>query len=138
MGVKLMKFIVCITCLFSSCSTSREYRHSDFYVKREDFIKAYKAAFFCGCMNGGTAGNFYKFLKDNNDLGLFSEGDLISHFRVNEADSIGRTYSNKIEPFNYGDGLGKKPVFSRCMVYALSAEVEKLARESYKQTMKSR
>lgn len=135
MGIKLILFSVLLVILGSSCRSIKKSQENEFFVKKDDFVKAYKTAFMCGCLNEGTKGNFYKFLRDNNDLGLFTEGDLISHFRVNEADSIGQIYSSLINPFTYGDGQGKVPNFSRCMLFAFSNEIDSIAKESYKQTL---
>lgn len=138
MGIKLISFAIILFALASSCSSIKKSLKNDFFVKEEDYTKAYKTAFVCGCLNEGTKGNFYKFLQENNDLGLFTEGDLISHFKVNEADSLGRIYSGRIKPFTYGDGQGKVPNFSRCVVFAFSNEIDSIARESYKQMLKSK
>ncbi len=134
MGTKLMCIMVVLAVFGSTCSTTKKNQSNDFFVKEDDYINAFKTAFLCGCLDKGTRGNFYKFLSENNDLGLFTEGDLISHFKVNEADSLGRMYSNRIKPFNYGDGRGKVPNFSRCMGFALSSEIDSIARASYKQS----
>lgn len=136
MGVKLVLSAIVFFVLAASCNSTKKSQQTDFFVKEDDYVKAYKTAFVCGCINEGTKGNFYKFLRDNNDLGLFTEGDLISHFKVNEADSLGQVYSRKIKPFTYGDGEGKVPNFSRCMLFALGNEIDSIAKASYKQTLK--
>lgn len=138
MGIKLNLLAIVFFALVSSCISTRKGQDNDFFVKKNDYIKAYKTAFVCGCLNEGTKGNFYQFLKDNNDLGLFTEGDLISHFKVNEADSLGRIYSTRIKPFTYGDGQGKIPNFSRCMLFAFSNEIDSIAKESYKQMLNNK
>ena len=94
MGTKLSLFATVLFVIASSCISTNKSQDNDFFVKKEDFVKAYKTAFVCGCINEGTKGNFYKFLKDNNDLGLFTEGK-VPHFPrcmffafSNEFDSI--------------------------------------------------
>jgi len=135
MGIKLISFAILLHVFAYSCNSSKKSRRNDFFIKEDDYTKAYKTAFICGCLNEGTKGNFYKFLRDNNDLGLFTEGDLMSHFKVKEADSLGRIFSSRIKPFTYGDGQGKVPYFSRCILFALSKEVDSIAKESYKQML---
>lgn len=137
MGIKLISVLLTLTVFVSSCSSPRKSQNNDFFVKEEDFLKAYKIAFLCGCLNENTKEKFNKFLKENNDLGLFSEGDLISHYKVNEADSLGRVFSKRIKPFTYGDGEGKMPNFSSCMYFVLGHEVDSLAKESYRQTLQN-
>lgn len=138
MGIKLISFTTILFALTCSCSSTKKSLKNDFFVKEDDYTKAYKTAFMCGCLNEGTKGNFYKFLQDNNDLGLFTEGDLISHFKVKEPDSLGRIYSSRIKPFTYGDGQGKVPNFSRCMLFAFSIEIDSIAKESYRQMLSSK
>ena len=135
MGSKLNLLGIVFFVLVFSCKSVIKNQGNDFFVKKEDYIKAYKTAFVCGCLNQGTKGNFYKFLKDNNDLGLFTEGDLISHSKVKEADSLGRKYSIQITPFTYGDGKDKIPIFSKCMLFAFNTEVDSIANVSYKKYM---
>lgn len=122
--------------LIMSCTATKKKISNDFFVKEEDYVKAYKTVVLYGCLNEGTKGNFSNFLKENNDLGLFSEVDMIFHSTANIADSLGCVYSRKIKPFTYGDGQGKIPNFSRCVLYAFSNEVDSFAKESYKQTLK--
>ncbi len=131
MGTKLIFCLVIFNIATMSCSSIHRYSKNDFFVREDDYVKAYKTAVMCGCLNEGTNGNFYKFLEDNKDLGLFTEGDLISHHKVNEASNLGKLYAQKIEPFNYGDGKGKIPNFSRCFLYALSKEVDSIAKKNY-------
>jgi hypothetical protein len=135
MMIKIIYQITAVAFCVISCTAHKKNQSNDFFVKEDDFLKAYKTAFVAGCLNEGTNGNFYKFLNDNNDLGLFTEGDLISHFRVNEADSLGRVYAKRIKTFTYGDGRGKVPNFSGCMHFAFSNEVDSIAKRSYMQTL---
>jgi len=73
-------------------------------------------------------------MKENNDLGLFTEVEVISHQKVKEADSIGRKFSHNIKTLNYEDAGNKKPITSRCIYYSLSKEVDSLAKDSYRRT----
>jgi hypothetical protein len=107
-------------------------------LKQEDFIKAYKVSFICGCINAGTKGAFQKFMLDNNDLALFSEVELVSHDVVLEADSIGRIYANRIGPINYSDAGNRVPYVSSCIYYSMSRQVDSLARISFKRFKKAK
>lgn len=71
-------------------------------------------------------------------MGLFSEIDMIYHSGANIADSLGRAFAKTIKPFNYGDGKGKIPNYSGCVLYALSKEIDSVAKESYRQMLKER
>lgn len=135
MGIKLVCCFVFLL-LVASCTTTKKRVSSGYSVSEEDYIKAYKTVVLYGCLNEATKGNFYTFLLQNNDLGLFSEVDMIFHLTASIADSLGKSYSKTIKPFTYGDGQGKVPNFSGCVLYALSKEVDSFAKESYKQALK--
>ena len=135
MRIKLL-FCLSIALSILSCSSSKKVNSNDYLVNEKDYIKAYKAFVFYGCFNEGTKGNFSEFLKKNNDLGLFSETEVIFQSTANFADSLGRIYSHKIEPFDYGDGKGKTPNLSACLLYAFSNEIDSLAKINYKQLQK--
>lgn len=132
MDTKLIKLAFISSVILLACSTSKKNQSSDFFINEEDYIKSYKVAFVCGCINEGTNENFSKFMKENNDLGLFTEVEVISHQKVKEADSIGRKFSLKIKTLNYEDASNKKPIISRCIYYSLGKEVDSLAKESYR------
>jgi hypothetical protein len=124
--------------IFTSCSTSKDFKGLYPNMKQEDFIKSYQVAFVCGCINAGSNNNFNKFLKENNDLGLFSEVEFLSHGVVKEADSLGRVYANKVRPINYGDAGDRKPYFSRCIYLSQSREVYTLIKSQYKKLKKAK
>ena len=137
MGIKLIySFVLFIVVL--SCTTTKKQVSSEYTVREDDYIKAFKTVVLYGCLNEGTKGDFYKLLSQHNDLGLFSEVDVMFHSNANIADSLGRLYSKSIKPFEYGDGKGKVPNYSRCVLYALSNTVDSLAKESYKQLLREK
>jgi len=137
MKIKLL-FCLAIPYFLISCSSGKKAITNDYFVKEVDYIKAYKAFVFYGCFNEGTKGDFFEFLKKNNDLGLFTETELIFHTSANFADSLGRIYSHKIEPFDYGDGKGKTPNLSACLNYAFSNEIDSIAKIKYRKLLKSK
>lgn len=132
MGIKLIYRCCWMVIFLSACTAAKNRCSHDFSQNEEDYIKSYKIAFVCGCINEGTKENFTRFMADNNDLGLFTEAEIISHQRVNEADSVGRVYSRMIKPLNYADAGDKKPFVSRCIYFVLGREVDSLAKESYR------
>jgi hypothetical protein len=134
MGIKLICYLG-IFFLLMACASTKKKLSNDFFLTEEDYVKAYKTVVLYGCLNEGTKGGLSDILKRNNDLGLFSEVDMIFHSTANVADSLGRAYSQKIKPFTYGDGQGKIPNFSRCVLYVLSNEVDSLAKESYRKSL---
>lgn len=133
-----IKFYLAILVLFLSCGISKQNKKSNtVYFSEEDYLKAYKTVILSGCLIEGTNGEFSNFLIKNNDLGLFTEVEMLFHSTVSIADSIGRIHAKKIIPFTYGDGNKKIPIFSECVRYALSKEIDSLAKEKYKQYLRS-
>ena len=132
MDTKLIKLSIISTLSLLACNVFKKNHSSDFAINKEDYVKSYKVAFVCGCINEGTKENFTNFIKENKDLGLFTEVEVMSHQKVKEADSIGRMFSYKINALNYEDGSNKKPIISRCIYYSLSKEVDSFAKESYR------
>ena len=128
-------FIV-ITFVFTSSCSRKIFSSKDYYVKETDYVNAFRSFVFANCLNEGTKGNFSEFLEKNNDLGLFSETEIIFHSAAKYADTLGRAYSHKIVPFDYGDGKGKIPNLSECYLYALSKEIEAIAKKKYRISLK--
>ena len=138
MDTRLILLALLSTVLVLACNASKKNQSNEFSISEDAFIKSYKTAFICGCINEATNENFARFMRDNNDLGLFTEVEVISHQRVKEADSIGRKFSQNIKSLNYEDAGNKKPVISRCIYFSLSKEVDSLAKASYRQTTEKR
>lgn len=138
MDNKLIKLALLSSVLLLACTTSKKKQSNEFSTSEDEFIKSYKTAFICGCINEATNENFARFMRDNNDLGLFTEVEVISHQRVKEADSIGRRFSQNIKSLNYEDAGNKKPIISRCIYFSLSKEEDSLAKASYWQTTEKR
>ncbi|MDE3126265.1 MAG: hypothetical protein KGK14_12170 [Bacteroidota bacterium] len=129
MAIKLKQTGILLILVLGGCAPTRHSKSNDFFVKEEDYVKSYKVAFICGCINEGTKENLTKFITDNNDLGLFSEAEFISHQRVNEADSVGRIYSKRLKPLDYADAGNRTPYISGCIYFALGNEVDKIAKK---------
>jgi len=137
MGTKL-RLILGIFGLFlfaTSCAINRKIK-LDGYLPKENYIKLYKTAIICGCINEGTKGGLGEFFTKNNDAALFTETEGLSIPIVLEADSIGKAYSKKIAPIDYIEIEGKTPVFSRCIWYGMSKEADKIAQKKYKEFIK--
>jgi|SRR6218665_480672 len=131
MGIRIIIAGILLITLNAGCKTAKQTGSTD-YSTREEFVKAYKVAFICGCLNEGTKEGFKDFMTRSNDLGLFTEAQLISPERVIEADSIGRAFSKQIKPLNYADAGDKIPYVSRCITYALGKQVDSLAQKRFK------
>ena len=129
-------FIV-LTFIFTSCHSRKLFSSKEYRVKETDYVNAFRAFVFANCLNEGTTGNFSEFLEKNNDLGLFSEVEIIFHSTAKFADTLGRTYSHKIVPFEYGDGKGKIPNLSECYLYSLSNEIDSIAKVSFRNSLKN-
>lgn len=137
MGVKLKWYYSLLLVFLMSCSGTKKYSKNDFFIEKKTYISSYKIAFMYGCLNEATKGNFRKFLEENNDLGLFTEVEVLSHSIVAEARYLGGEYAAKIEPFDYGDGKGKVPNFADCFYYANSHEVDSIINKKYQLFLKS-
>ena len=135
MGAKLI-FILTFLCCLSACSGLQKFKKSDYYVSEENFIKSYQSAFICGCINGLTNDSLNRFITEINDNGLFTDIEIISYAKVNEADSLGRAFSERIKIINYEDAGYKKPVVSGCIKLGLSEELLSIAKKKYKELMK--
>lgn len=114
-----------------SCTEPARLSKSDYNTRLKEFVAAYKVSFICGCMDGGFNNDLKGFLKSQNDLGLFSEIDQLGYFIVKEADSLGRIYGAKIEQINYEDAGYGKPIFTGCIYYGMSKEIDSTARTSF-------
>ena len=115
---------------FLGCKSKKE----SIYQSKKDFIYAYKASVFYGCLNGATNDNFSKFSKNNNDLGLAPMVAIIYHAETKEATELGEKYSKGIKPSTYSDYQGKSPFYSSCSYYAFySQEVDSIAKVKYKE-----
>ena len=132
MGIKLVKTITIISFFISGCNSTKYLLKDDFFVAEENFVKAYKTAFACGCINEATKEGLNKFFVDNKDPGLFSDIETISYFKVKEADSVGRSYAKKISRIEYEDAGYSKPIFSSCFQFSLGEDIDQIAKESYR------
>lgn len=139
MGTKLKLILgvgACGLLMFAtSCAINRKTK-LDGYLPKENYMKLYKTAIICGCIREGTNKSLDEFLDRNNDPGWFTEVEWLSIPVYEEADSIGKAYSKKIVPIDYIEVEGKSPVFSRCIWYGMSKEVDKIARKKYKEFIK--
>jgi hypothetical protein len=121
--------------LFSlmSCSTHNKSNHNS---DEENFVLSYKKSVLYGCVNEATNNNLSLFSKENNDLGLAIEVEIIQHQEVFNALNKGKELSKKIRAINYTDFEDKKPIFSDCINFAFSKEIDSIARDLYKRKEK--
>lgn len=103
------------------------------YESKGEFIQAFKVSVLYGCINEATNGEFQKFSINNNDLGLALEVSVLFHSETEYAIKIGEELSKKIRTINYSDYQGKKPIFSDCVNFAFSKEIDSLALAKYKE-----
>jgi heterodisulfide reductase subunit B len=114
--------------LIVSCSSKK----SQSSITETNFVLAYKKAVLYGCINESTSNNFNKFSNDNKDLGLAVEVAIMQHAEVERAVEKGKALSKKIRRINYSDYGEKKPIFSDCVSFAFSEEIDSLARVAFK------
>ena len=100
--------------------------------EEKDFLESYKSVVLYSCINKSTDKNFYLFLEKYNDLGLAPEVAVIFHSEANDAIKVGEDYSNKIEPIDYTEYEGRKPIYSNCFRFANSPYVDSIAKVRYK------
>lgn len=135
MGVRLkVGVIFFVLFCFCSCKTSKK------KVKDEEYsyVQAYKTSVLYGCLNEATNGNFQKFSIENNDLGLAQESEIIGKIEVTEITNIGGKLSKKIRVIDYSDYEGRKPIFSDCVGFAFSKEIDSVARKKFKEFKKAK
>lgn len=106
--------------------------------EEKDFIESYKSVVLYSCINKSTDKNFYLFLEKYNDLGLAPEVAVIFHSEANDAIKVSEDYSNKIEPIDYADYEGRKPIFSDCFRFANSTYIDSLAKKRFRLLKKSK
>jgi succinylglutamate desuccinylase len=100
----------------------------------ENHIMAYKKAVVYECINSGTNSHFQRFSSNNNDLALAIEVGIIDRYNVEKARQVGAKFSDDIRSSNYMDHEGRKPIFSNCISYGFSKEVDSLARLNYQES----
>lgn len=115
--------------LLMSCSTLKKSNNNS---DEENFVLSYKKSVLYGCVDEATNNNLRLFSKENNDLGLAIEVEIIKHQEVDNALNKGKELSKKIRTINYADFENKKPIFSECINFAFSKEIDSIARELYK------
>lgn len=81
-------------------------------------------------MNGNN-NSFNTYLENTDDLGLFTEVETLKHAETETTIKLGEKYFTTIWPVNYADTGNRVPVYSRCVSYALSAEIDSVARAHY-------
>jgi|688.fasta_scaffold16494_7 hypothetical protein len=139
MAVNQMVLIIVLfasTYLYS-CTSARNFKKSDYYVSKTDFVKSYKAAAICGCINELTNDSLKTFMINNGDNGLFVDIEVISYQTVKEADSVGRLLSKDVLAINYADAGYKKPIVSGCIKLGLTKSITEIAIARYRQMVNS-
>ncbi len=122
-----MKKIIIITyIILFSCKSSQKIEVSN---TKEEFILAYKTSLLYYCINESTIGNFNTFCTENNDLKL----SAIDTYNINldEVKNKGKELSKSIKTIDYADYEGRKPIFTSCVSFAFSKEIDSLSREIY-------
>lgn len=133
MGVRLKIIIVFFVLFcFYSCKTHKK----DIKSEEEYYVQAYKTSVLYGCLNEATNENFQKFSIENNDLGLAVPIAVLFHAETEQATQVGRELSKKIRAIDYSDYEGRKPIFSDCVGFAFSKEIDSVARKKFKEFKK--
>jgi|AntRauMFilla1563_2_1112583.scaffolds.fasta_scaffold06830_3 hypothetical protein len=125
--MKKILFIIVLVVILYSCKSSKS---SLVTQTEDDYVLAYKTSILYFCLNESTNGNFNDFCTDNNDLKLSAIDTY--HINLEDVKSKGMGLSKKIRIIDYADYEGRKPIFSDCVQFAFSKEIDSIARDLYK------
>lgn len=125
--------LVCIAFVMFLLSCKSPQKVFTLNSEEEDFVLAYKKCVIYGCINEATNNKFNLFSKENNDLGLAVEIAIMQHGEVAIAEDKGKKLSKKIKTIDYADYEGRKPIITSCISFALSKEIDSIARVMYKE-----
>lgn len=129
--VRTIIYLISLTTILS-CGKKVSSASRDESKELRNHIIAYKTAVIYECINASTNSNLRKFSDENNDLGLAVEAGIIYNYGIENAGKIGAKFSESISESEYMDNEGGKPIFSDCISFGFSKEVDSLARLSYK------
>ena len=131
----MKKFIIFISCtIVLACKSSKKIDVIN--SKEEEFVLAYKKCVLYSCINEATENKFNLFIKENNDLGLAVEVAIMQHAEVAIAIEKGKVLAKEVNPIDYSDYQGKKPIFSSCISFAFSKDIDSIARKTYNEKEK--
>ncbi len=85
-----------------------------------------------GCINEATNNELTLFLRKNKDLCLSVEVEIMQHQEVFMAEDKGKEVSKKIKSIDYEDFADKKPIFSSCVSFAFSQDIDSIACLTFK------
>jgi hypothetical protein len=122
--------IVASALVLFSCKSPQKVLVSN--SEEEDFVLAYKKCVLYGCINDATNNKFNLFSKENNDLGLAVEVAIMQHAEVSIAIEKGKQLSKNIKSIDYADYEGRKPIYTSCVSFAFSKEIDSIARVIFK------
>jgi hypothetical protein len=133
--MKKILFIIVSLTIFYSCKSSKS---SLVNVSKDDYVLAYKTSVLYGCLSESTNEDFQKIMKENDDLGLAIESEILGKIEVTRLAQIGSNLSKNIQKIDYADYEGKKPIFSNCVQFAFSKEIDSIAKEEYKKAINTK
>lgn len=126
----IVKICLLIILFFTSCK-SKKYQGN---TEEDYYIIAYKSAVFKGCLNEITDKGFSKLLMEHNDLGGYTDVEILLHGTYLEASERGKKYSLTIKPVSLPDAENKMPGYLECFRYAMSREIDSTARAEFKKS----
>lgn len=115
---------------FSSCKTQKQHAKSE----EDYYVEAYKSTVFKACFNESTGKDFEKFIIGHNDLGGYTDVAVLLHATYQRAAEKGRIFSLTIKSVSYPDADNKMPGYRDCFRYAMSREIDSIARVEYKKS----
>ena len=126
MGTKLVYFVLLFICITACKSTN-----SKVPSEKEYYIEAYKKAVLYGCLDERTSKDFTKMLVKHNDLGLYTEVQILFHSECEKAETLGANFARQLQPAHLPDAENMIPGYRDCVSYAFSKEVDSIARSAY-------
>ena len=116
-----------------NCKSHKTQQHG---FSLEEYVLSYKNAVLYGCIDEKTDKEFSELMNKYKNTAS-REVAILSHGTFERAESVGKEYSKQIKPHTYYEDLkGLEFIFSDCVIYAFSKEVDAMARESYKKYVK--
>lgn len=103
----MLKMRICLI-IISLCLLSCKVRVSQADSLEHDYVESYKKAVLYGCLNEVTEGDFQKSLIKNNDLGLYTEAQVLFHAVCDRAKQRGENYAHSIETVSLPDAEGSE------------------------------
>lgn len=131
--IKKVLFLLIVVSAWSCKTTKKVVVDS----AEERYVMAYKSSVLYGCLNEATRGGFQVVMTEKNDVGLAVESEMLGPIKISELCQFGGDFSRKITPIDYADYENMSPIYTNCVSFSFSREVDSIARQQYKMAKNS-